>query len=379
MLTLILSAAALTGVAGTSLSLVMTADPGYYSGVSEGKYILANMTNQANISTALPYCAEAVEGLVSTVPVSLVTTGIGHDAASGCMISVIGYYKARNVEIKDVIYIGTSGWSPKVGGMFNPETDPECKAPVVPDASQLVNVGDVCISPVSFLLNCGFCEWNEGFEGGQCASPACASHDQSTVFGQCDFYTPDTQLSDQLIAASKQVRFPAMNNKLSGYVGKYWAATWQGLGISSSSTPTPTPTIHDYNSCGEAASYNLWKGLPKDFQCRKYLANILSKMHGKAVTPSEVTCVSAMEGPGWMRWLLKEATQGGNIPFVGLRGASNYDSWPLVRAADGKMTTDNNWLPGNGTEDFTLEGYHYAIRTTTSIVLQHFSNIGKAL
>eukprot|EP01060_Flectonema_neradi_P013775 TRINITY_DN204_c0_g1_i1.p1 TRINITY_DN204_c0_g1~~TRINITY_DN204_c0_g1_i1.p1 ORF type:complete len:377 (+),score=49.47 TRINITY_DN204_c0_g1_i1:58-1131(+) len=340
-----------------SLHLIMTADNGAYSGVSEGKYIYDAMTNRVNVSDKAIDCQEVTEGQLYGVPVTLVTTGIGHDNAAGCTVAMVGLY---GKSITGAMYLGTSGWSPRVGGFFNPEVDKSCQT--YNNDSQIIGIGDVCVSTSSFLYNCGFCSWPDKTNG-QCAYPSCTDHTESTVFSQCDFTSQNYALENGLMAASKLVTFPERSANLTAYLNAYWEATWSGLGVALGPKPSSVPQAYDHTACGEAASYDLWKGVPQDYQCRKYLSRIAG------TTPDKVACVSAMEGPGWMRVLLKH-----QIPYVGLRSASNYDYWPVFRQS-GTLQTNNNWVKQGSLEDFTKKGYAYAIQTVSMVVLQYFKSL----
>ena len=341
--------------ATSALHLVMTADNGAYSHVSEGKYIYEAMTNRVNISEKAIDCGDVIEGQLSGNQMVLITTGIGHDNAAGCMVSMIQMY---GNSISGVMYLGTSGWSPRVGGFFNPETDASCKN--YSEDAALIGIGDVCISTTSFLYNCGFCEWPQKTDG-QCAAPSCTSHDEYTVFSHCDFTTTNYQLEDKLMEASKLVTFPERSSNLTSYLDAYWQATWEGLNSTSEKRPNAIPQVFNHTVCGEAASYNLWKGVPQDYQCRKYLSKLTD------TTPEEVACVSAMEGPGWMRVLLRHG-----IPYVGLRSASNYDYWPVTRQPSGAIYANNDWVRKGSTEDFTKKGYAFAIQSVSIVILKFF-------
>eukprot|EP01064_Diplonema_japonicum_P037797 TRINITY_DN8976_c0_g1_i3.p1 TRINITY_DN8976_c0_g1~~TRINITY_DN8976_c0_g1_i3.p1 ORF type:complete len:371 (+),score=70.57 TRINITY_DN8976_c0_g1_i3:1667-2779(+) len=357
----------LCACASAQRSLIMTADPGSYSGISEGHYILSNMTNVHNITSELPLCALAMEGQLKGKDMVLVTTGIGTNNAALCSVSVVNYYKGKE-KLTDAIYLGTSGWTPKNGGFFNPEKDPVCSAPQQPAAEQLNNIGDVCISSASFQLRCGFCQWDD-FANAECTAPQCSGRDSEDVFGKCTFVSPTNTISEKLIAASQEAQYQPRNAKLSAYIQKYWTDMWRGLGVPPVYPPT-TPRVHGFSRCAEAADYNLWTGMPQDFLCRKYLASVISNATGVATSPEEVTCVSAMEGPGWMQALLEEAN-GSPIPFANIRGNSDYDFWPLMRD-ESRLLMNLSWVDDAAKNDFITEGYMYAVGTMSSIVLKYY-------
>ena len=362
-------------------SIVATADPGGFSGVSEGKYILGNMTSTQNITESFPYCALAVEGQIYGMNMTLITTGIGHDNSAACMENVVSYYKGVH-GIKDVVYLGTSGFSPVIGGIFKSENfTAGCSA----GSSRKVidikpsRIGDVCISPISLLNGCGFCESNDKTFNGECTSLKCTGRDQSDVFGKCSF-SPKQQsssfdLANSFIAASQQSVFPNRPDHIEQYADSYWGQVLQGLGIKGNLPINLQPTIYNYTMCAEAAEYDLWTGQPKDQLCRKHVSSVINGALDGQSTPDDVTCVSALEGPGWMKILLNEAATGGSIPFTGIRANSDYDFWPMVRdPASGVLVSNDSWCPSSvGTlNDFMVQGYRHAINIATTIVLKRF-------
>ena len=365
-----LLANALLSVAA-SRHLIMTADPGYYSGESEGHLVMEAMQSRVNVSTKAPMCAEAVEGVLGGHVVALITTGIGHDNAASCMVDILSLYDSKGDTIEDIMYLGTSGWTPRRGGFYDPPTDPTCSE----DRSgnpELIGIGDVCISPFTFLQNCGFCVWNEDTVG-ECSAPECTRHNDSTVFGRCSYATDNRDFADSVMKTAQAVSFDARPTKLNDYLEVYWSSMWGGLGLPTSPRPAATPNVYDYHTCAESASYDLWSGIPYDYRCRKTLSTIISSATNKDVSTKDVICVSAMEGPGWVSVLTKRAEKTGKaIPFVNIRAASNYDVWPVSRGPSDTLIRNQTWLPASKTEDFTIQGYKYAISTASKVVLQHF-------
>ena len=61
-------------------------------------------------------CAESLRGLLFGHPVLLVTTGIGHDRAALCLSGILDYYGPY---VKEIMFIGTGGFSPAAGGILN--------------------------------------------------------------------------------------------------------------------------------------------------------------------------------------------------------------------------------------------------------------------
>ncbi|KAJ9468743.1 hypothetical protein DIPPA_34650 [Diplonema papillatum] len=362
---------ATTIVAAVGMPAVLTADPGYYSGTPEGIYILKNMTQTRNVTQSVMFCAEVIEGQLSGQAMVLVTTGIGHDSAGICMASLLAYYD-NTTGISSVVYMGTSGWSPRVGGFFDPAADPACETLPATVEDNLIGVGDVCVSPVSFLYNCGFCNWNDA-SNGECAAPKCTGRNQSSVFGVCEFYTGDLTLTQELLAAANQTDFGPRPAALRNYSTLYWEAVWNGLEVISTAQPPALPRVYDQTQCGEAAGYNIWKGLPQEYRCRASLSEVITNGFGVPVAPGETVCVSAMEGPGWMRVLLGWKTK---VPFVGVRAASNYNMWPLKKG-NATVLANTAFLSQADQDEFSKLGYQYAIQSSSAVVLTYFKGLAQ--
>ena len=353
----------------------MVADPGLYSGESEGHQILAAMKAAdavVNTTTAMPMCAEVIEGRLGVSSVSLVTTGIGHDNSASCMVDVIRHYENINDTLTTIMYMGTSGFTPRIGGFFNPKEDTTCTNLPISTTEQLVGIGDVCVSPLTFIQACGFCNWNGKTEG-ECSYPECTRHNDTTVFGQCDFGVEDTGFADAVAETARGVKFPGRSGELQEYIDEFWASMWSGMGMRAGLLPATQPKVFDKTRCGEGAGYNLWAGTPEDYQCRLYLADLITKQTGTPTAANEVVCVGAMEGPGWISVLSKKASKTGvAIPYVNIRANSDYSIFPVTRGPNNILLTNTTWTSPERQVNFTKEGYKYAITVGSQIVLSHF-------
>eukprot|EP01061_Rhynchopus_euleeides_P037888 TRINITY_DN651_c0_g1_i1.p1 TRINITY_DN651_c0_g1~~TRINITY_DN651_c0_g1_i1.p1 ORF type:complete len:386 (+),score=142.16 TRINITY_DN651_c0_g1_i1:165-1160(+) len=326
----------------------------------------------ANVSSAMPMCAEVLEGTLGTSTVSLVTTGIGHDRAAACMVDVLSHYDAKGETLVDIMYMGTSGFTPKMGGFYDLSADPTCRSQPSTAASDLIGIGDVCISPYTLLLNCGFCKWNETSVG-ECSRPDCTRHSDSSVFGKCDFATQDLTLSNSVLRTAGNVTFAERTTALENFVESYWSSMWSGLHLPTDARPSRYPRVLGHTQCAEAAAYDLWTGTPDDYRCRTYTADLISSATGKPTTPSDVVCVSAMEGPGWVSVLMQRAEkQGKHIPFVNIRGNSDYAIEPLSAVSPGVLVTNTTYLTPEQQQQFVKEGYLYAIASASRIILAHY-------
>ncbi|KPA82026.1 hypothetical protein ABB37_03200 [Leptomonas pyrrhocoris] len=101
------------------IQVFMCADSGDYSGAHE-LGILQNSMEDAEV-LKLAHCQSAQLGYIRhadghAIRSLIVTTGIGYISATLCTSSVLRFRHARHVEYKSIVFIGTSGFSPMVGG-----------------------------------------------------------------------------------------------------------------------------------------------------------------------------------------------------------------------------------------------------------------------
>eukprot|EP00667_Euglena_gracilis_P005582 EG_transcript_5626 len=356
-------------------SVILTADPGTYSGYPEATFILDAMARVANVSETLPFCAVAYDGLLNGHRVLAVTTGIGIMQASTCMENVLQEYSAR---IARIFFLGTSGWSPAEGGLISAST---CSA-----RDGIVNrIGDVCVSAASTNWDCHFCDWRAVNNATACQLPPCHGHGRPEVFGPCS-PQGNSDLAARVAAQAASIQFPDMSPALARFVHSYWDVTSKGTGVQYA-VPR-TPKVLGPGRCAEATSSTLWSGLPNEMLCRQYLGELVADVvrgNNQPHTTSSrsltspvdvVTCVSAMEAAGWMPVLLRwQAMRPGRfIPFVNIRAASNYVHRPLMLNRQTADWRELDWLPEDQYAQFTVEGYRYGILTASRVVLRFFQS-----
>lgn len=102
-----------------AVQVFMCADSGEYSGAHE-LGILQNSMENAEV-LQLAHCQSAQLGYIRhadghAIRSLTVTTGIGYISATLCTTSVLRFRLQRNLHYKSIVYIGTSGFSPMVGG-----------------------------------------------------------------------------------------------------------------------------------------------------------------------------------------------------------------------------------------------------------------------
>ena len=78
-----------------------------------------------------------------------------------------------------------------------------------------------------------------------------------------------------------------------------------------------------------------------------------------------------METAGAMHALKKFAAAGHPVPaFAVVRGASNYDQNPMVRAADG-VSWEQSTEGYADAKAFNIAGYHFAVQTSNAVVMNY--------
>lgn len=107
------------------VQVFMCADSGEYSGAHE-LGILQSSMEQAEV-LHLPHCQSAQLGYIRhadghAIRSLTVTTGIGYVSATLCTTSVLRFRHQRGVAYRSIVYIGTAGFSPMVGGLEPTDT-----------------------------------------------------------------------------------------------------------------------------------------------------------------------------------------------------------------------------------------------------------------
>lgn len=335
------------------------ADNGTFSGSHELKYIIEALTN-VQVVTTLNHCQSASTGMLMTnggnMPVLVITTGINELSSGLCTEQVV----FSNYILSSAIFVGTSGWSPFLSGGFNPTVPGGCNK--VDAGVSKLSLGSVCITSSSFDFGCGECV-DHPFAT-ECSRPDCTLHDTQSLFGPCSF-TGDVSLASALVAKAHATRLPNMGATLAKLSQDWWNANQAAEGASDG---PKVPTILSPSQCAESAQHSIWTGPRNDYLCREYTAKLVS-----ASSPSDVSCVSAMEGPGFIRSL--KLFPGGNIPFAIVRGASNYDMYPLSALSNNGWAQNATYTPAESHQKFVKEGFRFAVQTTNTVVLAYLKSL----
>jgi len=392
------------------VSVILTADDGSMVGISEGMEIKELLTESHYVvfDQETLFCEDVTHGTLFGSSIILATTGIGHDRAALCLRGLLSAYHEI---IKEIMFLGTGGFSPALGGVLNSE---DCDSPVVPTKDTIVPIGSVCVSPITTNWDCHKCVWPAKVESA-CQEAPCTMHDRSDIFGDygCSYYTTPT-LADELLDASKFLDPALPNPELQSLSRRYWDAMSNGTGQPYSDfLGDMKPKVFDYTQCAEATSNTFWVGTPYDELARKYVASVINDAFSSELfhqtkprrnllepaTKYSTVTVSAMEGVGWMEVLALEEVllKYNRIPAVNIRGAADYTTPPLSKEyqvvkdanADANQEDSGEWN-GNWNElaqfsedlqgdSFTTQGYLFAMHTTSEIVLNLFKTRQNAL
>ncbi len=98
-------------------------------------------------------CVSVTVGLLADSPVVLATTGEGFNKAELCVSSLL----RCSAVVKEMMYFGTAGFSPRVGGVLNPPTD--CEAPR--EDGLLLRPGDLCVAVQAVNWECQNGDWSQ--------------------------------------------------------------------------------------------------------------------------------------------------------------------------------------------------------------------------
>jgi hypothetical protein len=391
--------------------LIFSADDGTYSGMSELYYISDATRIVHNFTSLVPGCQSAYVGVLTLAPqylpptggtinVVLVTTGIGETTSTLCTTQVLHYLStsARSVDppfqavaphihnalLKSVtgpnnlhtvfpmaMYLGTSGWTPSVGSLEPLEAQGcsvNARAPITP-----ISIGSVCVSPMAFSLRCGF--WvddiGQDSKGGECTSLPTPQHSNKNIFGRCHRESPaggkdivklvlaaqgGNQWIDE-IPATEGVRQAMQSFWTNHQVGPV-AAPHTG-----SKPWDQTPYI--FTQCAESTDHAIFVGAKDDTVCRRRVAELMGPF-GVPGHQDAPVCVSAMEGFGYFQAMSQTA-----IPSINVRGASNYDMYPLYAQKNTEFWKQNvSYVSPDQHDQFSKDGYQYAIHTTNHVILK---------
>mmetsp|Transcript_35032 Transcript_35032/g.63020 ORF Transcript_35032/g.63020 Transcript_35032/m.63020 type:complete len:504 (-) Transcript_35032:1083-2594(-) len=365
-------------------SVVFAADPGDFSGVPEAFYILGNLKNQHMKEKFNSVCSDVVYGTLLNQPVLVVTTGIGPTTASLCAQEIL---TSCGSMIDEAFYVGTSGWSPQLGGVLNP---PDCDS--ANSNGRISRIGDLCISPFSVNWQCKKSSWSQQSSGfpNQCFRPEEAYGPNATfLYGLCEFYEDNMdanlRLADQFLQAARSestlLNMPPRPAAVVNMESNFWNLMSKGTNESYNlngpigNASTVIPHIWDYKECMEVDEQFFFTGVPWEIKSRDYVAGTLNAAFKdyetyKFRTARDVIAVSAMEGVGvglaFTKYNRLDST-GRFVPYTHIRSMSNWVHHPVNKTDNG-----STWATVDDFLENYEDGYRYAIETASSAVLSYY-------
>lgn len=343
---------------GARRTLILSADPGDMTGIPETQVVLENARITARGRTA--YCPHLAVGEIMGQRVLIGTTGINAVAAALCTSQLLSCGPLVN----EILWIGTSGWSPQVGGVLD---SGDCSR--ANQSPEVTRIGDVCVSPMG-LSWCFRSDW-EGEAAtapNECSEPAVfAGPADAELFGRCLFgmSAASRALADELAAAARAAAvYPTRSWAVQAFEERYWEVMRAGTGVRYALDPAAPPAVYDYRRCAEVASPNIWSGHPWDAQARGFVAQLISASGAANVSKSDVIAVAGMEASGLLDALAQAAVGGRrSIPVAIVRGNSNYVSSAVKQAGPGV------WVAGPQVQLDPAAGYSLAIQSSSAAVL----------
>lgn len=363
--------------------MIFTADPGLqYGGIGENYFIVQSLKNAKNVT--FPACFSAVRGDLFSSKVVLVTTGEGPSTAQLCVFEVL----TCSEYIKETMFFGTAGFSPRKGGILNPPSN--CTPPE--EEGDLVRYGDICITNHAINWDCQGAEWSDtatnwpnecSLAGSPDAPFQDALQDASSASYRgwdCFVNDPDVKsldLADEMYAAQNYTNTVAPPPEgVQEYLGWYWGNVTEGINRTWTIDTAAAPRIFGRNECAEVDSVYWWTGTPWDTQARGFVSNAV----GGAPNTIETVAVTAMEGIGYMAALrMARNITGITVPYVILRATSDFSvPNPVYQATNGTwLSGESISLPPSlaatgdgGGAPVTI----YAIESGNSLILGMFEN-----
>lgn len=169
--------------------------------------------------------------------------------------------------IKEIIYVGTGGWSPQLGGVISIDPYPGqsvgCGA-----ANPLAKpnrLGDMCVSPLAVNWVCKKADYRQ-----QCSErPTLCTLPKETsgpsaseLYGQCEFTTHTVKqraLVAELQAATQAAIdkgvMPTRDAQTASFESSYWSAMANGTAVNYAYDAKAPPALYTEKQCMEIDSY----------------------------------------------------------------------------------------------------------------------------
>lgn len=344
----------------------LCADNGTFSGLSELAFVSDEVFQQEPL--VAPLCQSASIGYTfgsggKVISVIVATTEIGAIQAAACTQSILLFSGLR---IQRVVFVGTSGFSPVVGG-FEPLSQGGCNQ--LSASVERIAVGSICVSSDAFDLSCGTCVSNPLSQAetlpNECFRPNCHGHLATSLFGNC-VHRVNRSLADQIFSASTLVQLPSQPAEVRNGSARWWAAHEAVPQALRSSAPD-VPVI--LRNCAEADARQIWVGAPLDYLCREYASELIN------TTSGSVPCVVAMESAGFLTVVSQLQGNGIALEAAVVRAASNWDMYPQVSVGVGRWAQNSTYASDEEHLDFVKATYQYAVRTSNELILKYLKTL----
>ena len=251
-----------------------------------------------------PTCFSAEIGILGSNRVALITTGEGPSTAQLCVFQVL----SCSEHIKETMFFGTAGFSPRLGGILNPPLS--CSPPE--ERGVLLRFGDICVTNHAINWDCQGGPWSDTATNwpNECAlagSPGAPFEDvlQSKSSASyrgwdCFVQEPDDRsqrLADELYSAQGATKSVApAPADVQEYLQWFWGNTTELINRTWVVESAAAPHVFNRKLCAEVDSVFWWTVVPWDTQARGFVSYAV----GGTPKTTETVAASAMEGIGYM-------------------------------------------------------------------------------
>ncbi|GAX74441.1 hypothetical protein CEUSTIGMA_g1890.t1 [Chlamydomonas eustigma] len=359
-------------------TLIFVADNGTYSGTDEGIFVKANLKNIKNWTSFDFSCTGGAQsGLLMGQKVMIITTGIGPMQAAVCVQYVM--LQCPN-QYKEAFFMGTAGFPSTFGGILNPQKS--CtETNIYRNSSQIVRLGDLCISVFAANWDCRLADWSQQAKGypNVCSAPEeTFGPTADFLYGKCLFTSPPkksmalaAELATAARSASMKASMPPRIKALAPYETQYWKYVEEGTGVTYDVYPEndTTTNVWDHTQCVEVDSQFFFSGAPWEYETRNFTAITLNQGFNTDTYQSDAVMYSnAMEAIGFSQVMEAFTLKAGPkkaIPYTVMRSASDYSVQPLRYLGGGNWTYYD--LPSDN-----VDGYAQAIVSYSNAFLTLF-------
>ena len=388
-------------------------------GFSELEYVDRLVANRTSLSHIVPFCVSAYHGFLpsgegggsredssSSVPVIVVVTGIGGILAGGCTQNLLTVMSTLSTQQpKRLIWSGTAGFSPLVNGGMTPSTsgggvESSSSSPCLPVGSgdtlshsswnsrrqqpKVVPLGSLCASITAVNQDCGvICTSPDHAPKGLCNSVPTSGCTRGTLFSKHQGFDCGVALGNNSLASDFQAKIeagintgryelPRSTEEIKQGSKLWWAAATSAYPFfSEGAVEQFQPVLLPEGSCTEMDTRGIWVGPDSDWNCRTWTSQFLNEIsESSRFNASNVVCVSAMEGYGFLGTIKKFYRGARNVPpVVNVRAASDWTFFPPY------VTNTNVWYQN---ETYTTptekkrmlnKGFEYATKTSNDAIL----------